>query len=205
MSANRPEEAKALVARGGLPDGSQNDLYALAFLTGDQREMEHQMTLAAGKPHVEDVLLALASDTEAYYGRNAKARELSGRAVEAADRDNLKQNAARWQAREGLREAELGEDAAARRQTQAAMAVDSSRDLPTFTALAMARVGDSVKASKMADVFNGLMLSPLSASEQKRKGLRRTPTDRTRTLPHVYRPWQPVCLLNRFRQCVNSL
>ena len=151
VSANRPEEAKALVARGGLPDGSQNDLYALAFLTGDQREMEHQMTLAAGKPHVEDVLLALASDTEAYYGRNSKARELSGRAVEAADRDNLKQNAARWQAREGLREAELGEDAAARRQTQAAMAVDSSRDLPTFTALAMARVGDSVKASKMAD------------------------------------------------------
>jgi eukaryotic-like serine/threonine-protein kinase len=151
VSANRPEEAKALVARGGLPDGSQNDLYALAFLTGDQREMEHQMTLAAGKPHVEDVLLALASDTEAYYGRNAKARELSGRAVEAADRDNLKQNAARWRAREGLREAELGEDAAARRQTQAAMAVDSSRDLPTFTALAMARVGDSVKASKMAN------------------------------------------------------
>ena len=149
VSANRPEEAKALVARGGLPDGSQNDLYALAFLTGDQREMEHQMTLAAGKPHVEDVLLAMASDTEAYFGRNAKARELSRRAVEAADRDNLKQNAARWQARDGLREAELGENAAARRQTQLAMAVDSSRD--PLTALAMARVGNSVKASKMAD------------------------------------------------------
>jgi tetratricopeptide (TPR) repeat protein len=151
VSANRPEEAKALVARGGLPDSSQNDLYALAFLTGNQREMEHQMTLAAGKPHVEDVLLAMASDTEAYYGRNAKARELSRRAVETADRDNLKQNAARWLAREGLREAELGEDTAARRQTQVAVAVDSSRDPPTFTALALARVGDSVKASKMAD------------------------------------------------------
>jgi serine/threonine protein kinase/tetratricopeptide (TPR) repeat protein len=127
VSANRPEEAKALIARGGLPDGAQNDLYALAFLTGNQKEMEHQMTLAAGKPRVEDALLAMASDTEAYHGRNARARELSRRAVEAADRDNLKQNAARWQAREGLREAELGEDTAARRQIQVAMGVDSSR------------------------------------------------------------------------------
>jgi serine/threonine protein kinase/tetratricopeptide (TPR) repeat protein len=153
VSANRPEEAKALLARGGLPDGSEENLYALAFLTGDQREMEHQMALAAGKPQVEDALLAMASDTEAHYGRNAKAREFSRRAIEAADRDNLKQNAALWQALEALREAELGQDTAARRQTRAAPAINSSGDPRTFTALALAlaRVGDSAKASKMAD------------------------------------------------------
>src|SRR6202035_1451672 len=45
------------------------------------------------------------------------------------------------------------EDTAARRQAQVALAVDSSGDPETFTALALAlaRVGDSVKASKMAD------------------------------------------------------
>jgi hypothetical protein len=38
--------------------------------------MERQVAWAAGKAGAEDYLLSIASDTEAYYGRNVKALEL---------------------------------------------------------------------------------------------------------------------------------
>ena len=51
-------------------------LYALAFLGSDSAAMAEQQQWFAGKPE-ENLGLALASDTEAYGGHLAKARELA--------------------------------------------------------------------------------------------------------------------------------
>ena len=55
-------------------------LYALAFLGADSAAMAEEQHWFAGKPE-ENFGLALASDTEAYSGHVAKARELTKRAV----------------------------------------------------------------------------------------------------------------------------
>jgi hypothetical protein len=92
------------------------NMYGMAFLEGDQGEMERQVAWATGKAGAEDVLLSAASDTEAYYGRNGKARDLSRGAIDSAKRNDQKESAALWQMEAALREAELGNSAPARQQ-----------------------------------------------------------------------------------------
>jgi serine/threonine protein kinase len=153
LFANRLEEAKTLYEHSlaRTPDYADPGHYMLSFLAGDQQEMDHQLALAAGDPAVEDTLLSLASDAQSYYGHNAKGRELSRRAVEAAKRNGQDANAARWRANLALREAEFGNPAEARRQAQMALAVSSDRDSQISTSLALARAGNSAAASQMAD------------------------------------------------------
>ena len=61
----------------------------VAFLRGDTAEMEQQVAWAAGKPGTEDLLLSFQSDTEAYYGQLAKARDFSRRAVDCSSARRL--------------------------------------------------------------------------------------------------------------------
>src|SRR5207302_8598444 len=113
----RPEDARKTIEQA-QPGNFEGDLlhwviYQLAFLVGDAAEMGRQVEWAAGKPGTEDVLLSFQSDTEAYYGRLAKARDFSRRAVDAAIRADSKETAALWQVNAALREAEVGNAAAA--------------------------------------------------------------------------------------------
>ena len=55
----------------------RSDLYSLAFLSGDTAEMERQVAWAAGRPGEEDQMLNAHADTQAYYGRLEKARDLA--------------------------------------------------------------------------------------------------------------------------------
>ena len=57
--------------------------YGVAFLESDASEMQRQVAEASAKPG-EDVLLSFASDTEAFHGRLARARDLSNRAAASA-------------------------------------------------------------------------------------------------------------------------
>jgi tetratricopeptide (TPR) repeat protein len=155
LATNRFDEAKFLykeaVARKAESAPLHGSMYGLAFLESDRAEMERQVAWAAGKAGAEDLLLSDAADTEAYYGRNVKARELSRRAIDSAKRNDLKESAAQWQMEAALREAELGNNAAAREQVKAALALASNRDSQILGALALARAGDSAQAARMAD------------------------------------------------------
>jgi tetratricopeptide (TPR) repeat protein len=155
VTVKRFDEAKSLykeaVARKAENAALHGNMYGLAFLEGDQEEMKRQVAWAAGKAGAEDLLLSAASDTEAYYGRNAKARELSRRAFDSAKRNDQKETAAQWQLGVALREAELGNSAEARKQVKAALALASNHDSQILGALALARVGDSAQAARMAD------------------------------------------------------
>jgi len=116
LALNRLDDAKKAIEQARSRTLETDFLhlpeYELAFLKGDAAEMERQLAWAAGKPQMEDLLLSFQSDTEAYYGRLAKARDFSRRAVDAAVRDNSKENAALWRVNAALREGEFGNTAA---------------------------------------------------------------------------------------------
>jgi serine/threonine protein kinase/tetratricopeptide (TPR) repeat protein len=124
--------------------------YHLAFLEGDPSAMQEQSLWARGKPE-EDGQLSDESDTEAYYGRLRKARELTRKAVESAKRNGSTDTAALWQVNEALREAEFGNTALARKAVAAAMSLSSRPDIELLGALALARSGDTVQSSALAD------------------------------------------------------
>src|SRR5271157_5709626 len=115
---NQLDEASATfdqaLARKLDDGGLRQFMYYLAFLRGDSEQTKQQVAWAAGKPGDEDLLLSIQSDTEAYYGRLSKARELSRRAVDSAVRAGDKETAALWQVDAALREAELGNTACAK-------------------------------------------------------------------------------------------
>jgi len=132
-------------------DFLHQEIYYLSFLKGDTAEMERQVAWAAGKPGTEDLLLSFQSDTEAYYGRIAKARDFSRRAVDAAVRANAKEGAALWQINAAMREAEFGNSAVAKQDVAAALALAPGRDVKLFSALALARTGESARSKAIVE------------------------------------------------------
>ena len=155
LALNRWEDAKATISKafelkldgGALRAAS----YELAFLLGDVATMEREVTWAAGKPGDEDYLLSAQSDTEAYYGRMARAREFSRRAVDSAVSADSKESAASWRVNAALREAELGNAALARQGVAEALALSSGRDVTVGAALTLARIGEASRAKALAE------------------------------------------------------
>jgi eukaryotic-like serine/threonine-protein kinase len=124
--------------------------YGVAFLENDIAEMKKQVAAMNGKPG-EDVLMSYASDTEAFYGRSASARELSRRATESAARSGSKETAATWQMDAALREVEFNDKALSRQDIASALAAAPTRDVKILAALALARIGDADQAKRIAD------------------------------------------------------
>ena len=116
--------------------------------------MQEQLAWAMGKPDAEDWLLSAQSDTEAYHGRLAKARQLSQEAVQSARHAEAPERAAEWRANEALREAELGNAARARQMSMEALALSAGLDVQVKAALALARAGDATHAHKLANKLN---------------------------------------------------
>jgi eukaryotic-like serine/threonine-protein kinase len=154
LALNRFDEAKAALdeAQAHNLDGTLAHLvrYYLAFLHQDATEMERQVTWGAGKPGDEDPLLSAQSDTEAYYGRVAKAREFSRRASDSAIRSDSKETAALWQVNAALREAEFGNNEPARHGAEGALNLAPGRDVQVLAALTEARAGNPGKAEQLA-------------------------------------------------------
>jgi len=150
---NRLDDAKAALDRtlARKMDGGSLRLYLyyLAFLRGDSAQMEQQVSWGAGKPGDEDVLLSTQSDTEASYGRLSKARDFTRRAVDSAVRTESRETAALWQVNGAVREAEFGEAEEAKRDVAAALALAPGRDVKVWAAIALARAGDSARATAL--------------------------------------------------------
>src|SRR5271166_6088262 len=60
--------------------------YGVAFLEADREEMQRQVAWAIGRPGSEGFLLSNQSDTESFAGLLGKAREMSRRAMDSAQR-----------------------------------------------------------------------------------------------------------------------
>ena len=124
--------------------------YQLAFLKGDAAQMAQLLSAAMGKPGAEELLLAYQADTEAWYGKLQKARELTRQAMESAQQNDAKEAAATYQAAAALREAESGDQDEARAEANAAVKLAPNRDVQVMAALALARAGDTAGAEKLA-------------------------------------------------------
>jgi eukaryotic-like serine/threonine-protein kinase len=127
-----------------------NYLYALAFLGADSGAMTEQQQWYAGKPE-ENFGLALASDTEAYDGHLAKARELTKRAVDSAIRADNKEIGAIWQANAALQQAAYGNATEARQSAAEALKLaPASPGAAAEAAIAFAMAGDTARAESLA-------------------------------------------------------
>jgi eukaryotic-like serine/threonine-protein kinase len=155
LNVNRLDEAKATFDQAlalKLDDPAlRSGIYSLAFLQNDAAGMQKQVDWATGKPGAEDQFLSQDSDTKAYFGHLTKARELSRRAVDSASHNGAKETAALWQGNAALREAEFGNLGPARQNAEAALELASTRDVEVFAAMTLARIGDSARATALAD------------------------------------------------------
>jgi tetratricopeptide (TPR) repeat protein/predicted Ser/Thr protein kinase len=140
---NRLDDAKAAYqqAKGRNLDHPflHWNLYGIGFLQSDTSEMQRQAAWAVGKPQAENLLLSAESDTEAYFGRLGRARELTQQAVDSASQNDQQETAGEWQMNAALREAEFGNDARARQEIEAVLAKSRSREMQILGALGLAQ------------------------------------------------------------------
>jgi len=151
LALNRLEEGKATLDQA---QARKFDVYFLhlekyyaSFLSNDYQGMREQASWAGGG---EDVVLSAQSDTEAYFGRLANAREFSQRAIDSARTADAKETAAFRQANAALRDAEFNNASSAQLQAQAALALASGSSVRAQAALAMARAGHTAEARRLA-------------------------------------------------------
>ena len=155
IALNRLDEAKA--AYGQALEHKLNrpffhsDLYEIAFLQNDAAGMAQQVAWGAGKPALEDLLLALEADTVAYSGRLRSARDISRGAMDSAERAGEKETATTYSAASGLREALFGNADEARRRATLAMERSAGRDVEYCAALGLAYAQDNGRAQALTD------------------------------------------------------
>ncbi len=153
LSANQFSEAANVFKEGqqkGFNDeGMVTGRYQLAFVTGNQAEMDAAVADGA-KMGIEEVMLAMEADTRAWYGRMAQSRELTRRATEIAQHNNSSEIAAGIQSESALVAAEYGKLQDGRASANAALKLASNHDVLAVSGLAVARSGDLVTAEKLA-------------------------------------------------------
>jgi serine/threonine protein kinase len=156
-SVGRIQDARRLLAEAqqkGI-DGLiiRSDLYNLAFLAGDDAEMERQVAWGAGRPGDEDPMLNAHADTMAYRGQMEKSRDLSRRAADSAVRADAKETGAGWLAFQALREAETGNSSAARQEAIRALDLAPGRYVKVLAALALARSRETAQSKTMLEAL----------------------------------------------------
>jgi eukaryotic-like serine/threonine-protein kinase len=157
-SLNRLDEAKAAAQEAQAKHldspNIHNSLYFVAFLQHDAAGMDREAAFLMGKPGYEGSMLGIESITAAYAGQFNKMRELLRRAVESDTRGDDKETAAGLQAGMATTEAMVGNTALAKQQAQAGLALSDNWSAEGYAAIAMALVGDSAQATRLADDLN---------------------------------------------------
>jgi serine/threonine protein kinase/tetratricopeptide (TPR) repeat protein len=123
--------------------------YQLAFLKGDTAQMARMFSAAMGKPGTEDVLIAAQADTEGWYGKFTKARELTLQAMDSARHNDAEETAGAYEVLAALRDVESGNRNNARAYADAALKLAPNRDVQAMAALVLARASDTAGAEKL--------------------------------------------------------
>jgi len=134
--------------------GLHVNLYDAAFAEGDSAAMTEQLKWFAAHPGNENIGLAIDSDTQAFFGHVAKARDLVQQAVDSARRGDDKESGAIDLAGFAVQQAAYGNTAAAR--ALAAEAEKLSPESPGIivAALAFATAGDTSQADAVAEALD---------------------------------------------------
>jgi tetratricopeptide (TPR) repeat protein len=127
------------------------DRHRLAVLAQDERARSRLTALAATQPAALEFVYAQEAATLAYYGQMSRSRDIAQQAVTLALQLDRKDAAARLEAASAIRESLVGNAKAAARHAQAALALSTGRDAVYGAAFALAMLGDSAGASRLAD------------------------------------------------------
>jgi serine/threonine protein kinase/Tfp pilus assembly protein PilF len=154
-SLNRLAEARKLLEHGVTlkpnVDGLHLALYMVGFAERNTDDMAKQSAWFDDKPDFQHELFGTQADTEAYYGRQARARELTRRAADSASHADNKEAAGTWLALGAYREALFGNFAEARKQAAEAIALSpGSQSIGFLAALAEGQAGDAAHALALA-------------------------------------------------------
>jgi eukaryotic-like serine/threonine-protein kinase len=152
---NRLDEAKAIARQAEsrkLDSLSLHDnLYLVEFLRHDAGGMRREAAEAMKKSDSDDLMLSYESDTAAYGGHFAQARELTRRAEEAALRGGHKGTAPAYEAEAAVREALAGNLDLAKRQAKDALALSDGPAVETLSAEALAMARASADVARLVD------------------------------------------------------
>jgi len=151
---NRIDEAKAMALKGQAATHDplfDLSLYSFAFLQGDAAARQHELEILTSNPTWGDGALDLEAGTLAFFGQFAKSRELLGRAVNAALKQDKKESAAAYTALAALAEALAGNADRAKQFVKQALTLADTKDTRALSALALSLAGDAVQATKLAD------------------------------------------------------
>jgi tetratricopeptide (TPR) repeat protein len=123
--------------------------YGVGFLQSDGKVMSEQTAWFTDRPEVENEMLALEAETEAYAGHLKKARELTRRAVDSALRADNKAGASIWELQGAFREEIVGEPGARERAIAGLRVAPDSPEAQEFGALILAGSGDANRAEAL--------------------------------------------------------
>jgi DNA-binding winged helix-turn-helix (wHTH) protein/tetratricopeptide (TPR) repeat protein len=130
-------------------------LYALAFVSADDRALSREQQWFESKPTSESVGFSLASDTMAYAGHLGRAREFTKRSVNSASGEDDKEDAALWEENSALREAAFGNVGEARQAASDGLRLAPENAGVEFAAaLAFAMIGDSEQVKPLGKDLN---------------------------------------------------
>ena len=156
LALGRYDEAKAIIK--GANDRKldvplfHRVLYNAAFAQSDTTAMQHEIAaLSSASPEMNAFALGLDGEAQAYFGRMSKARETFKRAIGAYEALGKKESAANVLVLQARIEAETGDEASAKRDATAALALDSSLGVKERAAYAYAKAGEIAKAQSLAD------------------------------------------------------
>ncbi len=124
--------------------------YNIAFLKGDDQQMNQVVAMAKGRRGVEHWVANSEALALAHSGQLREARRVSNRAVDLALQEGQRETAAIYQAAAAVWEALYGNAAAAKRNAMAALALSSGRDVEYAAALALAFAGDRSRSEALA-------------------------------------------------------
>jgi serine/threonine protein kinase/tetratricopeptide (TPR) repeat protein len=182
LGLNRFEEAKQIIGQAQAQKlettPMRRTLYRIAFVQGDAATMKQQIESLNGKPD-EYVAQGWQSETAAFSGQLRKSRELSNRALELAERRDLKDVAAQIAAGAAGRDALFGDCQQAKEQT--AKAILSRSPLTMINAgNALANCGEIIqtqaiiaelnKRSPTDTVLNKILLPLVQARIELQRG-----------------------------------
>jgi DNA-binding winged helix-turn-helix (wHTH) protein/tetratricopeptide (TPR) repeat protein len=155
MYVNRLPQATAIAseakARNLDSPYLHSNLYLVDFVAHDTAGMEREAAEAMSKPGLEDLVLSSESDTAAYGGQFAQARQLTRRAAESALRTGKKETAAEYQAEAAVREALVGNLTLAKQQAKDVLKLSNGRDVVAMAAISLGLAGDFAQAARLSD------------------------------------------------------
>jgi serine/threonine protein kinase/tetratricopeptide (TPR) repeat protein len=182
MSLGRYDEARSVldqsIAQKADSSSTQQIGYQLAFIRGDQVEMQRDIDALTGRG-AEPFILLLECNARYFQGHVLEAREVCNTAAQKSEQQS-KDFAASIRASQASTEAELGNRDEAHRQIETALAMSQDKSLRGFVALTLARTGDVGQAGEMiADLVkenpkdevlnNGVLAVDRAAFELQRK------------------------------------